>query len=338
MAEPTQTNISQTTIPDYAKPYVETLLGKAEAVTDINKNPYVAYPGQRTADFVKLQNDAFAAAGNLGPASQLTDATDLAQRAGLGALGTRYDAGQFGPQQFAQQVGGYMSPYIQQALIPQMREARRQAEIGATQQQAQATQSGAFGGARDAIMRAERERNLATQLGDIQATGLQNAYMQAANQYQQGAQFGEQSRQFGAGLGLQGLQTGLQAAGALGNLGATQFGQQAQTLGIQNQMGGTQQQQQQNILNQQYQDFLTQKQYPYQQLGFMSDMLRGLPLSQSSTQMYSNPNFLTQAAGAVGTAYMGNKIFNGASGGLPEDFERKERPAGLAELAIYNMA
>jgi len=149
---------------------------------------------------------------------------------------------------------------------------------------------------------------------------------------------GEQSRQFGAGLGLQGLQTGLQAAGALGNLGATQFGQQAQTLGIQNQMGGTQQQQQQNILNQQYQDFLNQKQYPYQQLGFMSDMLRGLPLSQSSTQMYSNPNFLTQAAGAVGTAYMGNKIFNGASGGLPEDFERKERPAGLAELAIYNMA
>lgn len=338
MAEPTQTNISQTTIPDYAKPYVENLLGKAEAVTDISKNPYVAYPGQRTADFVKLQNDAFAAAGNLGPAGQLGTATDLAQRAGLGALGTNYQAGQFGPQQFAQQVGGYMSPYIQQALIPQMREARRQAEIGATQQQAQATQAGAFGGSRDAIMRAERERNLATQLGDIQATGLQNAYMQAANQYQQGAQLGEQSRQFGAGLGLQGLQTALQGAGALGNLGATQFGQQAQTIGIQGQMGGTQQQQQQNILNQQYQDFLNQKQYPYQQLSYMSDMLRGLPLSQTATSVYSNPNFLTQAAGAVGTAYMGNKLFNGASGGLPEDFKKTERPAGLAELAIYNMA
>lgn len=338
MADATQTNISQTTIPDYAKPYVETLLGKAEAVTDINKNPYQAYPGQRTADFVDLQNRAFAGAKNLGPAGQLGTATDLAQRAGIGALGTQYDAGQFGPQQFAQQVGGYMSPYIQQALIPQLMEARRQSNIGAQQQAAEAVGRGAFGGSRDAIMRAERERNLNRQLGDIQATGLQNAYMQAANQYQQGAQLGEQSRQFGAGLGLQGLQTGLQAAGALGNLGATQFGQQTQALGIQGQLGGTQQQQQQNILNQQYQDFLNQKQYPYQQLSYMSDMLRGLPLSQTATSVYANPNFLTQAAGAVGTAYMGNKLFNGASGGLPEDFEKTERPAGLAELAIYNMA
>ena len=338
MADPTQTNISQTTIPDYAKPYVETLLGKAEAVTDINKNPYVAYPGQRTASFTDLQNTAFTGAQNLGPAAQLGTATNLAQQAGLGALGIDYSAGQFGPQQFAQQVGGYMSPYIQQALLPQMREARRQSEIGATQQQAQATQSGAFGGARDAIMRAERERNLNTQLGDIQATGLQNAFMQAANQYQQGAQLGEQSRQFGAGLGLQGLQTALQGAGALGNLGATQFGQQAEALGLQGQMGGVQQQQQQNILNQQYQDFLNQKQYPYQQLGFMSDMLRGLPLSQTSTQMYSNPSMLSQVAGlgtAAAGAYGMYKGLNKAEGGK---IEEPKRPAGLAELAIYNMA
>ncbi len=87
MADPTQTNISQTTIPDYAKPYVETLLGKAEAVTDISKNPYKAYPGERTALFTDLQNQAFKAAGQLGPASQLTDATSMAQKAGLGALG-----------------------------------------------------------------------------------------------------------------------------------------------------------------------------------------------------------------------------------------------------------
>jgi hypothetical protein len=386
MADPTQTNISQTTIPDYAKPYVETLLGKADAVTAppvykkddsgnlvyddkgqpilLSGNPYKTYPGERTALFTDLQNQAFTGASNLGPASQLTDATSLAQKAGLGALGVNYGAGQFAnqygytPDSFLGQgtAASYMNPYMQNVVDIQKREAQRASNIAGTQQQAQAVQAGAFGGSRDAIMRAERERNLATQLGDIQATGSNAAYNQAMQQFNaeqaarmqsagMGAQYGqaanqlgEQSRQFGAGLGLQGLQTALQGAGALGNLGATQFGQQAQGIGIQGQLGGTQQQQQQNILNQQYQDFLTQKQYPYQQLGFMSDMLRGLPLSQSSTQMYSNPNFLTQAAGAVGTAYMGNKIFNGASGGLPEDFERKERPAGLAELAIYNMA
>lgn len=416
MADPTQTNISQTTIPDYAKPYVENLLGIAQGTafqTDASgkitgMQPYKSYPGERTADFTDLQNKAFQGAQNLGPASQLTDATSLAQKAGLGALGIDYGTGKFANQftapgayqagQFTNQYGytpdsflgqgtaaAYMNPYMQNVVDIQQREARRQAGIGATQQQAQAVQAGAFGGSRDAIMRAERERNLATQLGDIQATGSNAAYNQAMQQFNaeqaarmqsagMGAQYGtqaqqmgemsrqfgygkgleaaglgaqygqaanqlgEQSRQFGAGLGLQGLQTALQGAGALGNLGATQFGQQAQTIGIQGQLGGTQQQQQQNILNQQYQDFLNQKQYPYQQIGFMSDMLRGLPLAQSSTAMYSNPNLLTQAAGAVGTAYMGNKLFGGASGGLPEDFKKKERPAGLAELAIYNMA
>lgn len=479
MADPTQTNISQTTIPDYAKPYVETLLGKAEAVTDISKNPYKAYPGERTALFTDLQNKAFTGASNLGPASQLTDATSMAQKAGLGALGVSYGAGQYGnqygynPQQVsaqqynapsmqaaqsvygpslqnfqmgpAQQVGtqsfvqpgaasAYMNPYMQNVVDIQQREARRASDIAGQQQQAQAVQSGAFGGSRDAIMRAERQRNLATQLGDIQATGSNAAYNQAMQQFnaeqqarmqaqmanqqaglttgsqnlqallgvqglgaqygtqmalanlsnqqqaavqnqaaqlqtqgmnaqqalqaalanqqagltsaQAGAQYGqaanqlnEQSRQFGAGLGLQGLQTGLQAAGALGNLGATQFGQQAQTIGLQGQAGGTQQQQQQNILNQQYQDFLNQKQYPYQQLSYMSDMLRGLPLSQTATSVYSNPNLLTQAAGIgfTGAALKNAGLF-GAKGGLPEDFERKERPAGLAELAIYNMA
>ena len=379
MAEQTQTNISQTTIPDYAKPYVESLLGKAEAVTDINQNPYKAYPGQRTAAFEDLQNRAFESAKNLSPASQLADATSMAQKAGLGALGTQYGASQYGnqygytPQQVStqqftgDQVGQYMNPYLQNALQPALQEIQRQYDITGMQEAGNAVRQGAFGGSRQALMQAENQRNKNMAMNQLIGQGYNQAYQNAQQQFnaqqqanlqaqqanqqaglssaQAGAQYGqaanqlnEQSRQFGAGLGLQGLQTALQGAGALGNLGATQFGQQTQGIGIQGQLGGTQQQQQQNILNQQYQDFLNQKQYPYQQLSYMSDMLRGLPLSQTATSVYSNPNFLTQAAGAVGTAYMGNKLFNGASGGLPEDFKKTDRPAGLAELAIYNMA
>lgn len=379
MADPTQTNISQTTIPDYAKPYVETLLGKAQTLT--TDNPYKAYPGERTAGFTDLQNQAFKGVGQLGPASQLTDATSMAQKAGLGALGVQYNPSTYGnvynynPQQVGTQsflgqgtAASYMNPYMQNVVDIQKREAQRLSDIAGTQQQAQATQSGAFGGARDAIMRAERERNLATQMGDIQATGSNAAYNQAMQQFnaeqaarmqaamanqqagltsaQTGAQYGqaanqlnEQSRQFGAGLGLQGLQTALQGAGALGNLGATQFGQQTDVLGLQGQMGGVQQQQQQNVLNQQYQDFLNQKQYPYQQLGFMSDMLRGLPLSQTSTAMYQNPSTLSQVAGlgtAAAGAYGMYKGLGKAKGGTIK--EEKKRPAGLAELAVYNMA
>ena len=375
MADPTQTNISQTSIPDYAKPYVENLLGRTEALT--TQTPYQSYPGERTADFTGMQNQAFTGAQNLGPASQLGTATNMAQQAGLGALNTQYGPSQYGnqygynPQQVStqqftgDQVNQYMNPYLQNALQPALQEMQRQYDITGTQQQGAATKAGAFGGSREAIMAAENQRNKNMGMNQMIGQGYNTAYQNAQQQFntsqgqnlqanlanqqagltsaQTGAQYGqaanqlnEQSRQYGAGLGLQGLQTGLQAAGALGNLGGTQFNQQAQAIGLQGQMGGVQQQQQQNVLNQQYQDFLNQKQYPYQQLGFMSDTLRGLPLSQTSSATYTNPSMLSQVAGVglTGAAMANAGLFKAKGGSIKE----KKRPAGLAELALSKMA
>jgi hypothetical protein len=65
-------------------------------------------------------------------------------------------------------------------------------------------------------------------------------------------------------------------------------------------------------------------------MGFMSDMIRGLPMSQLSSTMYQTPpSMLSQVAGA-GIAAKGLGAF--AGGGAVD-----ERPAGLADLAIYNM-
>lgn len=36
---PSSQTVTNTSIPEYARPYVETMLGKTEALTDINKNP-----------------------------------------------------------------------------------------------------------------------------------------------------------------------------------------------------------------------------------------------------------------------------------------------------------
>ena len=151
------------------------------------------------------------------------------------------------------------------------------------------------------------------------------------NQLMQAQQLAEQSRQYGAGLGLQGLQTALTGAGQLGNLGQSQYGQQMGINQLQNAYGGQQQQQVQNMLNNQYQDFQSYQNYPYKQLGFMSDMLRGLPLTQQSNTVYNQaPSMVSQVAG-LGTAALGaSKLF--AKGGSVND-----RPAGLAELAIHNM-
>jgi hypothetical protein len=106
-------------------------------------------------------------------------------------------------------------------------------------------------------------------------------------------------------------------------------------LDVQNRFGAQQQQQMQNALNTEYQDFLNYQNYPYKQLGFMSDMIRGLPLTQQSQTMYQQPpSAVSQIAGLGGAALTGAKLF-GAKGGATGDLER--RPAGLAELAIHNM-
>jgi len=147
-----------------------------------------------------------------------------AQAAGMAGMG--YGAG----QQYAQQatspeaMQAYMSPYMQNVVDVQQREARRAADIQRQQNQATATQQGAFGGSRQAIVESELQRNLGTQLGDIQATGLQSAFANA-----------QQAQQFGAGLGLQGLQAGTQAqqAGIQGaQAGLQGVGQAADLYGL----------------------------------------------------------------------------------------------------------
>jgi len=183
-------------------------------------------------------------------------------------------------------------------------------------------------------------QNLNAQLGIQQLGAGQNMQAQLANQQANLAaqQAAEQSKQYGAGYGMQGMQTGLQAAGQLGQLGQTQYGQQLGNINLQNQMGAQQQAQQQGILNQQIQNYAMAQQYPQQQLAFMSNMLRGLPMQSTSTNMYqAAPSNVSQLAG-LGMAGYGLAKMAGKKGGLPKDFEKSKRPAGLAELALSKMA
>lgn len=205
---------------------------------------------------------------------------------------------QAGPQGFQQDVGAYMSPFIQQALQPQLREAARQSAIQGMGQQAQATQAGAFGGARDALMRSERERNLGQLQSDIMAQGMQNAFANAQNQYNTG------------------------------------FGQQLGLAQLQNQLGAQQQQLEQAKINQQIQNYATAQQYPMMQLANMSNLLRGLPMQSTTVQGYqAAPNPLTQLGGVGLTAAGIYGQMNKAKGGQIKE----KRPAGLAELALSKM-
>jgi hypothetical protein len=326
MADPVVQQItqSQTSIPDYARPYVETLLGQAGALTDLEYNPYMQYQGDRIAQFSPMQQQSYENAALLTSAPQLQDATALAGQAGLGALNTQYT---FKPADFtADTAKSMMSPYMQNVTDVQMQQAKRQADIAAQTQQAQAARSGAFGGGRDAVMRSLGNAELQRNLANIQATGLQNAYTQGMQQYNTQNQLNAQQQQFGAGLGLQGLQTALQGAQQLGNLGQTQYAQNVGNINLQNTLGLQQQQQAQNVMNTQYQDFLNAQNYPYKQLGFMSDLLRGLPLTQQSSTVYGQAPSTTSQLVGLGTAALGASKLAGLKEG------------GLAKLALMKIA
>ena len=303
----TSQTVTNTSIPDYAKPYVETMLGKTQALTDINQNPYQTYGGQRIAEFSPLQQQAFSNVANMQTAPQLGQATNLAGISGIGSLGTANQMAGAGNQYNQMATNPYatqafMNPYLNASLQPQLAEIGRQYDITGQQEKSQATGQGAFGGNRQALMQAENARNKNTAMNTAIGQGYNNAFNQA-----------QQAQQFGANLGLQGLQGALSgygqagaAAGTLGQLGQTEFGQQQGINTAQQQVGAVQQAQAQQNLDQGYQDFLKQQNYPYQQLAFMSDMTRGLPLSNGPSQsIYTAPPSMASQLGGLGMAGLG---------------------------------
>lgn len=313
----------QTNVPEYAQPYVETMLGATQKqLFDMSGNeitgfkpyrPYSTNVSDYIAPFSPLQQQAIQQTGQLQTPGQFGDATTLAGVAGLGSLG----AG----QQYAQNVTNpgtmqaYMSPYQQSVTDVAKAAAVREAQMAQNAQNLGAARQGTYGGARQTLAQSERERNLLSNLSNIQAQGSQSAYDRAL-----------QSQQFGSTLGMQGYGQAGQAASTLGQLGGAQLGAQKEIIGLQSQVGAQQQAMEQQKINQAIQDYATQQQYPIMQLGVMSNMLRGLPMQSTQTQTYqAAPNPLTQGIGTVGALGSLANVFKGTSGGkeggLPSEFK-----------------
>lgn len=435
-SQPVKQEVTQSNLPEYARPYFEGLMQRAS--TELTKD-YTPYGQDRIAGFTGQQQQLQENILGQQTPGQFGTATGLATAAGLGSL----QAGQYAPSQFgAQQIGQpnlqqysmgaprdvqgqqygspqmraaqtryqpnlnyfqmegpqqfgtaqaqqYMSPFIQQALEPQMREAIRSAKQGQVVQDLGAARQGTYGGSRQLLAGLERERNLGTQLGDIQARGMQSAFENAQQQFERdraagittgqqnlqaalgvqqlgtqtgmqtalanldaasqanvqnlaaklqtqglnadqalraalanqqadltrgqadltaalqtqqlGAQTGlealranqqadlerqrmsEQSRQFGAQQGLAGLAQAGQMGQTLSNIGSAQSQADQARFGLQTSTAAQQQALQQQYLDMAYQDFLRQRDYPMEQLQQYSSLLRGVPITPSST-------------------------------------------------------
>jgi hypothetical protein len=288
---PAPSSVSQTTIPEYAKPYAEKALGKAEALTE---SPYQTYGGQRMAASTPEQQAARQSVAGMQQPGQFAAGTGLAAAGGLGALGAGQQYMQMATDPGAQQA--FMSPYMQNVVDLQKQEAIRDAQKGQLGQNLAAARQGTYGGARQLLAGTERERNLQQNLANIQATGAQKAYEDAMR-----------GMQFGTTAGLQGAQAATQAGATLGQLG---IGQQQTGIDLakaQEAFGAMGQAEQQKALDIQYQDFLQQQQYPYKQLGFMSDILRGSAnlAATGGKTVYEPPPSLASQLGGVGLAGLG---------------------------------
>lgn len=335
-----QTTLNQQGFAPEIAPYAQNVLGQAQALTDTSTNPYMQYQGERVAQFAPMQMQSYENAAMMQGAPQLKDATALAGQAGLGALNTSFTYNPYQTKSFTGpgMASQYMSPYMGEVVARQQQDAQRQADIAGTQQQGEATRAGAFGGSRDAIMRAEAARNLSRQQGDIFAQGQQAAYQQGMGQFNaeqaataNAAQLNAQQGQFGAGLGLQGLQTAMTGANALGSLGNTQYQQNIGINALQNQYGLQQQAQMQKDIDTKYGDFLNYQNYPYKQLGFMSDIVRGAPLTQTGSSVYQAPPSTAQTIASLGLGAAGiSKMF--ANGGVAY-----ANGGGLGALALNNL-
>lgn len=237
---------TESSLSNWAGDYVTNMLGRGQALAS---TPYQGYQGPLTAGSSNLQNTAFQGLANLTiPTSQMQA---------------------FTPQSFTSEgvAGQYMNPYIQQALQPQIDEARRQSEIQNLKNRSALTKAGAFGGSRGALMESENQRNLLQNLSSITGKGYLDAYNTAQQQFNT-----EQN-------------LGLQSAGA-----AQQFGLAA--LQKQADLGAQQRAIEQEGITADKAQFEEERDYPYKQVQYMQSLLQGLPLA-TQTYSYSQPSALS---------------------------------------------
>ena len=298
---PTQQNVKTETsnLPEYARPYFENLMQRAQANLNTQYQPYNA---QRLTGFTPAQEQIQQNILGMQAPNQFATGSALAFQAGRQALNQQFNPSQFTAQQVnmgplqqygmqapqlfgTEQAQQYMSPFLQQALEPQLRSAVSDARRAQITQDLGAARQGTYGGSRQLLAAMEREKNLGQQMGDIRARGLQAAFEQAQQQFerdraaqlnvgQQNLQSLLQTQQLGTQSGLQAALANQQQALEAQRLGeqSRQFGAQQGLAGLQaaGQMGQTlgnlgQYQQQANLQRLQAQSAAASEQRGFQQ-------------------------------------------------------------------------
>jgi len=264
----TQTNITE--LPEYARPYVDNLLKRTEAES---LNQYQPFQGQRIAQSGDFQDIV----------DSRNMVRDVANR-GLPeldeAIGGMRDISRRG--QFTGAVADqYMNPYMENVVGRQKDAAIRDFNRMGAARNAQAVNAGAFGGSRQGVADYLAQEGLQQQLGDIDAAGREAAFRDARAGFDADRQVGMTGLGQLATMGGSRRAGDIQGAQLLEGIGKAQLGEQ------------------QAGLDMNYQDFLTQQNFNKDQLGFLSNILQGVPIAPNKEiSNFQNYNPMQQALGA----------------------------------------
>ena len=241
-----------------------------DQAAQLAKSP-VGIPAFQVAAPSALQQSGFTQAGQTGMGAPTTTA-------GIGSILQSLQTSQAGPN-----INQFLNPYQQYVTD----EISRQGQMAQNQLSAQAIGSGAFGGAREGIQRAELQRATQANIGQSLAGGFGQAL--GAAQQQQAMQ----------------TQAGMQGGQLLGALGGQQQAMQQADIASLLQAGGIQQQLGQQALEASRATDMARAYEPYQRLEFLKGIMTNLPTSQSAVTATTAPgsNPLAQAVGTGIGAY-----------------------------------
>lgn len=286
-------NKSTVEVPAWLDTQNRSLVSRA---VEASNQEYTPYTGNRVAEFTPDAQQAFQGfrdmqgkyQGNFDQA--LAGANQLMGRAN-------------GPT--ADEVSSLMNPYLQNVLNVSKRNA---AEDWATRERENRRREGligSFGGSRVGLSQAQRQKDLAQQLADMETKGLFEGYNQAMNRYDQGTQT--------LASGIDSTLTGAQAAQSAGY---TDLANLLKTGELQREQG-----QMEEDFN--YEQFDRQQAYPYEQVNFLSNILNPM------TNAYKGGT--TSQSG--GTSKLGQAVGIAASvAGLFSDERVKENIKKVGEL------
>lgn len=269
---------AEAALPEWYQEYLRGTVAKANALVD---QPYQTYQGQRLADVNPDQVAAFdkIRADTTNPAWQ----QPLQQAQSWLTQGAVYD-----PNQVAQ----YRNPYVSGVLDTlEERSNRNLNENLLPSLTNQFTGAGQFGSSRHAALSQNVMRDNTQALLDQERQVLFDSENQAQQNYYNWA---GAKRSAGAQLG------------SLANLGRTMSMQDVLALQA---SGQTQAGLDQASLDLAYQDWVGQRDYPLEQIGYMSNLIRGmeLPTTQSKVSAGNTGVWgqspLNQVAAALGTYY-----------------------------------